>query len=196
MKKGRYLKKKQKNRGKILAVLASLVLLAGVAVGSTMAFLVAQTEGKENVFTQAKTTAVIDEVIEDGVKKDVKVTNTGDITAYIRATVIISWVDPDDSSMVYAGMPAEGTDYEMTIPVDSQWVKGNDGFWYYTQPIAAGDFTGVLLTDCKPLETANIPDGASLSVEILAQSVQAQGVDESGKKAVVLAWGLDPETLH
>ena len=195
MKNGRYLKKKKRTNKRIIMLLASLMLLVGVAVSGTIAYLTDQTSDVENIFTPVATTTEIDEEIESGVKKNVKVTNTGDISAYIRATVIISWVDPDGSSVVYAGMPAAETDYEMKIPVDSKWVKGSDGFWYYTEPVAVESSTGVLLTDCRPLETANIPEGASLSVEILAQSVQAQGVDANGTKAVVLAWGIDPESL-
>lgn len=196
MKNGRHLKKKKITNRRVITLLASLVLIVGVAVGGTIAYLVAQTSDVTNTFSPTETKTEISEDIENGVKKNVKVTNTGDISAYIRVNVIISWVDPDDSGMVYAGTPVAGVDYEMTIPVDSKWVEGSDGFWYYKEPVAAGFSTGVLLTDCKPLETANIPEGAALSVEILAQSVQAQGVDENGTKAVVLAWGLDPEQLR
>ena len=38
-------------------------------------------------------------------------------------------------------------------------------------------------------------DGYTLHVEIVSQSIQAEGTDAVGVKPVVLAWGVDPSTL-
>ena len=48
----------------------------------------------------------------------------------------------------------------------------------------------MLFTDCAPV-AANVPEGYSLSVEILAQTIQADGVDAKGNKPIELAWGVD-----
>lgn len=185
--------KLNKNK-KSIAMLVSLIALLVVFVGSTIAYLFMQTDSITNTFTPTSTEITIVENNEGKVKKDVTIQNTGKIKAYIRATVVVTW--KDDSGNVYGKAPVENTDYTVEwMPKDSDgntdWVKGSDGFYYYTQPVESGASTGVLLTACKPVE-GKAPEGYDLSVEILAQAIQAEptsavtdawkvSVDEYGK---------------
>ena len=179
---------------KKLILLVSLVMLLTVAVGGTLAYLTASTDPLPNIFTTSGVPISVQEDPFDGtVKNNVKIQNDGNTDAYIRAAVVVTWQDSEGN--VYAVKPEAGVDYQITFPTGTGWVYLTaDGFYYYTASVASNNQTGVLLTNCKPLKSAPA-DGYTLCVEIVAESVQAKGVD-NGVKAVVKAWGVDPETLQ
>lgn len=173
-----------KKSKKTILTLVYLAALLFALVGTTLAYLTTSTLPVVNTFTPTKLLIQIDENIEGDVKKDVKVKNNGDIDAYIRVAVVVTW--KDDKGNVSATVPVENTDYEVTLPNGTGWVKNGD-YYYYTSTVKPNDSTGILLKDCKPL-TNKAPNGYNLSVEILAQSIQA--VPE---KAVQEAWGVTIE---
>ena len=166
-----------KRSGILLA--AVIVLLAG-AVGGTWAFLVAQSEPVQNDFTYAHVRCTIDEKFENGVKSDVKIQNTGDIPAYIRARIVVTW---KDASGNVSAVPVKDSDYTMTM--GTGWTKGTDGYWYCNTAVAAGGETPVLITKCEKKGTA--PKDYDLSVEILADAIQSEPAG-----AVTEAWGYTP----
>lgn len=165
---------------KSIAMLVSIIALLTIVVGTTIAYLYTNTPSITNTFTPTKVTTTIEEK-PGNVKEEVKVKNTGDIDAYIRATVIVTWKNADGD--VYATEPVKGTDYTVTWTM-SGWEKGSDGYYYYTSKVTPGESTGVLLTDCEPIE-GKAPEGYQLSVEILASAIQAEPAS-----AVVDAWGV------
>ena len=175
-------------------LLVSLVMLLTITVGGTLAYITTSDDPVKNIFTTSQVPISVQEDPFDGtVKNNVKIQNDGNTDAYIRAAVVVTW--KDSSGNVYAIKPEVGVDYQVTFPGDTGWVyREADGFYYYTASIAPNNQTGVLLTNCKPLKSAPA-DGYTLCVEIVAESVQAKGVD-NGVKAVVKAWGVDPETLR
>lgn len=175
-------------------LLVSLVMLLTITVGGTLAYITTSDDPVKNIFTTSQVPISVQEDPFDGtVKNNVKIQNDGNTDAYIRAAVVVTW--KDSSGNVYAIKPEVGVDYQVTFPGDTGWVyREADGFYYYTASIAPNNQTGVLLTNCKPLKSAPA-DGYTLCVEIVAESVQAKGVD-NGVKAVVKAWGVDPETLQ
>lgn len=186
-KNGRKVKRLRWNRS--FVVLASVLVLIIGLVGTTLAFLYDSTEVVKNVFTPSVVTTTIVENFEDNVKNNVQVENTGDIDAYIRAMVVVTWQKDDTNlSVVYPTAPVEGTDYTVFYPGNG-WVEHTDGYYYYTSKVAPDASTGVLLTDCKPVE-GKTPDGYHLVVEILSEGIQAKPVE-----AVVEAWGVNPSTL-
>lgn len=161
-------------------LLAALVLIFGALVGSTVAFLVAESQTVTNQFkpTEVKTTVV--ENFDGEVKNNVKVQNTGEIPAYIRAAVVVTW--QNDAGQVYAQTPVEGTDYTLDW-YTSGWFK-KDGFYYHKSAVPPSDTTAVLFTNCEPVE-GKAPDGYHLCVEILASGIQSQPTT-----AVEAAWGV------
>jgi len=169
-----------KRSGILLA--AVIVLLAG-AVGGTWAFLVAQSDPVENNFTYAHVSCTIKEKFENDVKSDVQIQNTGDITAYIRARIVVTW--KDESGNVSAVVPVENKDY--TIDFNrTDWVNQGD-YWYCKTAVAAKDLTFALITKCKKTANPNAPEGYDLSVEILADAIQSEPAS-----AVTEAWGNTP----
>ena len=168
-----------KRSGILLA--AVIVLLAG-AVGGTWAFLVAQSESVQNNFTYAHVSCRIDEKFENGVKSDVKIQNTGDIPAYIRARIVVTWKDANGN---VSAVPVKNTDYTITFN-ETDWTQ-RDGYWYCKNAVNPDDFTTELITECKKTSNANVPEGYNLSVEILADAIQSEPAS-----AVTEAWVYNP----
>lgn len=168
-----------KRSGILLA--AVIVLLAG-AVGGTWAFLVAQSESVQNNFTYAHVRCTIDEKFENGVKSDVKIQNTGDIPAYIRARIVVTWKDANGK---VSAVPVKNTDYTIAFN-ETDWTQQGD-YWYCKTAVNPNDFTPELIAECKKTDNANAPDGYDLSVEILADAIQSEPAS-----AVTEAWGNTP----
>lgn len=159
----------RKNKFMLAAVL--LALLLTVAVSGTLAYLTDLTDAVENVFTPTKVPPTVTEDPFDGeTKKNVAVSNGGNIDAYIRAAVVFTWQNAEGK--VLAQTPVKDTDYFISYG-NGNWTLSSDGFWYYTQPVAGNSSTTNLIDECKPLKAAPM-DGYALNVEILAQSIQAE----------------------
>ena len=167
-----------KRSGILLA--AVIVLLAG-AVGGTWAFLVAQSEPLQNNFTYAHVSCAVKETFDGTTKSNVQIQNTGDIPAYIRARIVVTW--KDTSGNVSAAVPVKDTDYTIAFNT-TDWTQ-QDGYWYCKNAVDAKDFTPVLITKCE--KTGAAPDGYDLSVEILADAIQSEPAS-----AVTEAWRNTP----
>lgn len=175
---GKYLQSehKQLRRPKRLAtLLVSLLLVLGVAVGGTVAFLSTRTGSKVNTFTPSEVTCEVTETFENNVKSQVAVKNTGDTTAFIRAAINVTWMSNQDAAnqTVSAKVPVKDTDYSITFAQNTNWIKGADGYYYYQLPVDPQGSTGELIKECKLLENASVPDGYHLSVEIVASAIQS-----------------------
>ena len=174
-------KAKGKLRRKSVSFLVILVIAVIAASSATIAFIVDKTAPATNVFTKGSVTNTVIETFEDNVKNDVSIKNTGNTTAYIRAEVLVNYVSDDGN--IYAVSPTENVDYTIIYTTDTSWKKGTDGFWYYIKPVAANENTSVLINEAKASDGALLPDGYSLSVEIIASSIQA-----SPASAVTSSW--------
>lgn len=167
---------KPKLNKRALVLLACLTLVVTAAVGVTLAYIFTQTKPVENTFKPAKVSCEVVETFENNVKSEVKIKNTGDTSAYIRVAVVVTW--KNDKGYVWAQAPVE-EDYSITWNLtDNGWVKGTDGYYYYTKavpPTGGGAFTDVLITEAKPLKDCPA-DGYTLSIEIVASAIQAEGM--------------------
>lgn len=181
---GKYLQSehKQLRRPKRLAtLLVSLLLVLGVAMGGTVAFLSTRTDSKVNTFTPSEVTCAVTETFENNVKSQVAVKNTGDTTAFIRAAINVTWMKDAEAGTKYnagdqtvsAKVPVKDTDYSITFAKNTNWIQGADGYYYYKLPVAPQGSTEVLIEECKLLENASVPDGYHLSVEIVASAIQS-----------------------
>lgn len=175
-------------RRKTAVMLACLLLTVFFAAGATLAFLTTRTDSVVNTFTPADVSCSVLEG-EDGetfdgmTKQDVRIANTGNTDAYIRAAVVVSWV-ADSGNAVYAVLPQENTDYTITFDPTSGWIAGADGFWYHTAPVAPQGETSVLIEHCSPID-GKAPEGFHLSVEIVASAIQSTPVS-----VVAELWGV------
>lgn len=175
---------KKKLNKKQLSLLISLLLLLTVSVGGTLAYIVTQTTPVANTFIPAKVTCQVNETFQDDVKSNVTIKNTGTAPAYIRAAIVVTW--RDEQGNIGPKTPALNTDYVLTISNDG-WFKVGD-YYYFEEAVAVNGATDVLITNCQLAEGVTPPEGYGLSVEIVADAIQAEGVDDDGKHPVELAW--------
>ena len=183
MYQGTYVKKRRKSRTRMnraTVLLMAILMLIGVAAGSTVAYLITETDNVANTFTYGQVSCKVEEKFDGGpTKSDVQIRNTGNVNAYIRATYVINWLDKDGN--IAASVPSDYT-CTLTVPQNDKWVKGSDGYYYYTSAVEPGELTEKSLLECKVNYPAN-PE-YTLSVEILATAVQSVPED-----AVKTAWG-------
>ena len=181
---------KCRRQGHLVALLASLLLVLGAAVGGTLAFIMTASEEKTNTFTPAQISCDVMEEFDGTVKRNAAVKNTGGTEAYIRAAVNVTWMKDENASgqTITAKVPQADVDYELIFHTDTGWIKGADGYWYYQTPVAPGAVTAAFVRECRQLEGANVPQGYHLSVEIVASAIQS-----SPEKAVTQQWNVTLE---
>lgn len=180
-----------KRSKKSIATLVSLILILTIGVGGTLAYLITSTDPVENTFTPSQVNISVDEKFNGETKSDVKIFNESDsVKAYIRAAIVVNWVNANGE--VWAATPVLGTDYKMTI--GDGWTLAKDGYYYHKSAVNPGEATSVLINSAAPV-AGKAPDGYYLSIEILAQAIQADGVAANGKTPVELAWGTTALSL-
>ncbi len=163
---------------KALILMVSLVAILAVSVGGVLAWLATSSKDVTNTFAPGDTKIEIEEKFENNVKSDVKVINKGNIPVYIRANLVFTW---KDSAGNIIEKPADAT---LTVDYgNGDWVKGSDGFWYYTKPVAVKGSTTNIINKA----TIEFPEGKGykMDLEVMAQSIQAEPKD-----AVEGAWGV------
>lgn len=187
MKYGKREMRRNYNR-KGLTALVAAVLLFCCTVGGTLAWLATSTGDVVNTFTPANITTEVEEKLEGGTKKDVYVQNgSTSIDAYIRAVIVVNWVE-NATGNIYGKAPKAETDYTLTL--GSKWLeKTADGqtYYYYPDVVKAGGQTTDLIESIAPV-VDNAPAGCHLEVTILTEAIQADGKNSDGTPAVELAW--------
>lgn len=166
-------------RKKTVFLAAIAVLLAAIAaVGASLAYFTDQ-KTAQNIFTIGNVEIELTEPgWTDGAKllpgvpaeKDPTVTNTGLAPCLVRVNV--QW--PQDVALTYC------TDGK-TGQLGDGWLDGGDGYFYYTQPLAAGAATDALFDEIVLGTDMENGDGeTTYAVTVVAYAVQAQGVLPEG----------------
>lgn len=152
----------------LLSVLT--IILAVAAIGATLAFIIVQTNPIENTFPPPNLSIIIE---GNNIKND------GDVPVYVRAAVVVNWVDGEGA--ILSEQPTAG-DYTLTIA--DGWVQGADGFYYHTAPLAS-QAQETLITKATQNTTKT---GYTLRVQVLASAIQTTPTN-----AVVESWGVAVE---
>lgn len=153
-----------------IRILLSILLVAVVTVGGTLAYMVATDNPLINTFALADVHTEIDEPTS-GTRgqKEPKVENTGKSPVYVRARAVISGGDAD---------VLESNEWITFTYNTTNWVDGKDGFYYYNQillPKAEGEeanpeteplFTGVAVS-------TEVSEEAEFAVDVYQESVLA-----------------------
>ena len=180
VKPARLVRKPHKGRGRLAMMVLSIVLLLGVAIGGTIAWLSTKTTSVTNTFTPAKVTCDVTENFDEntGVKTNVNVTNTGDIDAYLRVKLVTYRVNDD-------GQHIGGTAAIPAFTPGDGWVKYGD-YYYYTYPVAPGQQPETPLIDSLTLTGSySDADGGKQALEIMAEAIQSAPDEAAGQ-----AWGV------
>ena len=188
----------KKHINKKSIIIASIMLLLLVTVGTTLAYIFTETTPVENTFKPSKVSCAVVENGNDPVsgkiqnidkKSNVQIKNTGDTDAYIRVAVVVNWASAD-GSCVWAQKPAD-EDYTITYNLSNGWFNGGDGFYYYSKAVSPGESTSVLIDEATQLLAA--PKGTDgtqyyLSIEIVASAIQS-----TPETVVENQWGVTVE---
>ena len=162
------------------------ILLVGIAAIPAVAWLTASSEVR-NEFEIGEGDVKVNETVNEtpNTKENVYIENTGNVPAYVRASVHIYWKDADGNIM--ADKPSPNADYTIDwFDDNSGWVQGADGFYYYTEPVEAGASTLNLINSVTDQgKKDNYKDGRVFYVDIAAQSIQADPAT-----VVKEAWGI------
>ena len=184
-----HLQHRRKRRSKKTGTLfLSLLLVATMVVGGTLAYLFTNTEPVENIFTPSYVSCSVTEEFNGTTKRNVNVTNTGNIDAYIRVKLVTYRVNNE-------GDHIGGTAKIPPFDPGAGWVKNGD-YYYYTKPVAPGaNPAAALINSIDLIGSYTDADGGKQVIEVMAEAIQANGVADDGTKAVVEAWGVDPKEL-
>lgn len=172
---------------KTATLLVAIVLLLGVAVGTTVAYLIDKTSKIENEFEYAKTDVTVTEDFDGTTKQNVKVWNKSNIPVYVRATYVVNWVDA--AGNIVTPDPDEYV-YQLDVNPDKKWEQGKGGYYYYPTPVQPNGLTDGSLLNCKVTKQPENPE-YTLNVEILATAIQSEP-----KEAITNAWGVTPPNFN
>ncbi len=190
-------------------LILSLLLLLTFAIGGTLAYLVADTKPVENSFTPGEVTCDVTDEVDKNYKQNIQVTNTGNVDAYLRVKLVsyrtndLNEIIGGTASVVY------------TPPENSLWIHYGDHY-YYTLPVKPGDKPtedlaqvlegesaaekGIKLSEYEMLfdgdgeKLSGDMEGGKQVIEVIAEAIQADGVDKNGNHPVTLAWGIEVDT--
>lgn len=152
------------------ALIIALALILVLAVGGTVAYIFTHTGPVINTFTPADAKITVNEEISNNQKTEIVVKNnsTG-VPVYIRVALVANLIDKDENVTGAADVPM--------FTLGENWFEGNDGYYYYTEPVPVRESTGNLLKSPMTLSE-------NMQVVVLADAIQAMP-----KQAVIDAWG-------
>lgn len=189
--RGRYSSGRYRIPVRSLILLLTLVLLIGSGIGMTVGFLSTRTEPVKNDFTYGKVSCEVLETFGKEsnryIKRDVRIKNTGNTSAYIRVLLVFTW--KDEKGNVYVNKPQINEDYQINPDISNGWSIYQNSIgtysYYYKYPVAAGEETPNLIDSLRQTPGVVGPENGkyALSVEIVADAVQAEPTD-----AVTDAW--------
>lgn len=166
---GNYQKKGAKKPIRSGVLLASLGLMLTLSVGTTVAYLVDETSQVENTFRPASADIQITEDFNGQVKSSIQVTNTGDINAYIRATLVMYWIDSNGVIVKPENCSYSGGQ------INTDWITVGD-IYYYIKPVSPGTSIELL---ASPITAQISPENTDYRfvVEVLTEAIQAEPTD-------------------
>lgn len=153
------------------ALVIALALILVLVVGGTVAYIFTQTGPVINTFTPTEAKITVDEEISGNQKTEIKVENvsTG-VPVYIRVALVANMIDDKGNVTGAATVP--------TFTPGENWIKGSDGYYYYTKAVPVGQSTENLLA--APMTLDN-----NMQVVVLADAIQAEPTT-----AVTQAWDV------
>lgn len=183
----------------VLVIAAALALVT--AIGGTMAWLTTHSEGLTNTFTPATISGEVKETFNNpfNTKNNVYIQNTSDVPVYVRVALVPNWTKAETVENVTKYVPVaepvgnddviiDNQNWGSFVPAaNSNWVKGDDGYYYYKKPLAAAnktddtDLTGNLFNKAEAKEN----DPYHMNLQVLLQMIQAEPAS-----AVTQAWGV------
>lgn len=154
-------------RKRMITVLLSVMLLLGMTVGGTVAFLIDVDGPIVNIFTRTQVSCSVTEDFDGTTKSNVNVVNNSNIAAYIRVKLITYRVDASGN---HIGGTAEIPEFTL----GEGWFE-QDGYYYYNQAVAAGAKPAAPLIGADGIKLAAYSDvdGGRQVIEVMAEAIQS-----------------------
>lgn len=173
----------------IYCLLVFAILTVSIVALPTNAKYIKQTQKVTNTFSAKDSTPPkIEENFDGQVKENVRIdVGESGYSVYVRAEVVITWKKgTGDNTVIYYELPQENVDYTIVYDLANGWELGKDGYYYYKNPVQSGDKTGILIKECKYAAGVVPPEGYTLSVDIIAQTIQVSAGSNYKE-----AWNID-----
>lgn len=138
--------------------LLAMALILTLSAGSALAYFTTYASAKGGYTLTLGDSTEIREDFDDWVKH-VQVENTGELPCYVRVKLFA------------------GSEYTLEItPQDADWVySGDDGYWYYKNPVAPGGLTSVIDAAIHVSETLKEDFDVAVVQECVPVSYNADG---------------------
>lgn len=173
--------------GKTTVVAVAVILAVVLAVGGTVAYLTTHTQELTNIFSPSTVMAKVEGGDDNGVYT---IRNDGDVEAYLRVAIVANWLDNSIVDDLLGDSTIHWKQPEFTVTASDNWDLGDDGFYYYKNPVAAQtDIDDTLTVTLNDSETA--PNGYKFSVQVIAEAIQSEPTD-----AVIEAWGVSVDATN
>ena len=168
---------KTARKGRLTAMIVSVVLILALAIGGTIAWMSTKTDSVVNTFNPSQVTCSVVEDFDGKTKTNVNVENTGDIPAFIRVKLVVYRTND-------VGQHIGGVSEVPSFNFGAGWVGYGD-YYYYTKPVAPGEMPKTNLANSITLEGSyEDADGGHQSIDVIAEAIQA-----GPEAAVQAAWG-------
>ncbi|MEZ4358334.1 MAG: hypothetical protein R2876_06935 [Eubacteriales bacterium] len=163
------------NRSTVVIAFILLLTIVLCTAGFTIAWFIDSTDSIVNSFVPGNVAFNIEENFTNGddVKEDVMFLNTGNIDAYIRVALVPIWRDEQGEG---TALTADGT-YTIDWPndYDNNWFVGDDGYYYCKTPIKPGEYSPILIDECKVIEGLSEEyDGKTFELQVIISATQAE----------------------
>lgn len=153
-------------RKRMTTLVLSVVLMLILSIGGTLALLVDRDDPITNNFTEAQVSCHVTESFDGTTKSNVNVVNDSNITAYIRVKLVTYRVND-------AGQHIGGTAEIPNFTPGNGWFE-QDGYYYYSQPVAAGASPAAKLINSLALTGSySDADGGKQVIEVMAEAIQS-----------------------
>lgn len=166
---------KQAGKTKKYALIISVLLIVAIAAGGTLAWI-STSDAITGAFSVANVKCEVLEDLSGNNKENVRVKNTGSIDEYIRAAIVMSWIDEDGNTVA---KEVKASDYTMSLN-KTDWFVGSDGYYYCKAKVAPENETQNLINSCVMNNTTS---GYTFKLDVIAAAIQA-----NPKDAVEEAW--------
>lgn len=117
----------------------------------------------------------------DEVEKNLQIENIANYEQFIRVRITPTFKDAPkltegataDNNLIQLSFKNLAANIESAS--EGQWIKGNDGYYYYIGKVQEGGFTSELLNSFTlHIDTNNQYEGAAFDLEVTAEAVQAK----------------------
>lgn len=166
------MKSRKKHTGKSLTLLISLLLILGITVAGTLAYLFTTSGLLSNSFKKVAVSCAVDETFLNDAKEKIAVDNNGQIDAYIRVAIVPTWEDDNQHAV---NLNASTGDFYgiQDGNINNGWQKIGD-YYYCTTKIAPGKSTPPLFKNPVYVnkDSKGYLAGYHMNLQVLCEAIQ------------------------